>query len=69
MRADTRAGNGVAMNPVQANEVDVELERSLTTEWDAQIVKLSDERISVRRVDLKSNSAHGLPTARFGHFA
>ena len=38
MRADTRAGNGVAMNPVQANEVDVELERSLTTEWDAQIV-------------------------------
>jgi len=38
MGAEALASNVVELNPVQANEVDAELERSLTTEWDAQIV-------------------------------
>ncbi len=31
-------------NPIQANDIDAELERSLTTEWDAQIMTYPNER-------------------------
>jgi len=38
------AGNVVAFKPIQGNEIDDELERSLTTEWDAQIVTYPTNR-------------------------
>jgi hypothetical protein len=34
----------MAFNPIQANDIDAELERSLTTEWDAQIMTYPNER-------------------------
>jgi sporadic carbohydrate cluster protein (TIGR04323 family) len=34
----------VALEPIQANEIDAELERSLTHEWDAQIMTYPNER-------------------------
>ncbi len=36
--------DSVEFNPIQANEIDAELERSLTHEWDAQIVTYPVER-------------------------
>jgi sporadic carbohydrate cluster protein (TIGR04323 family) len=34
----------VTLEPIQANEIDAELERSLTHEWDAQIITYPNER-------------------------
>ena len=36
----------VALEPIQANEIDADLERSLTHEWDAQIITYPNERFS-----------------------
>jgi len=34
----------VALEPIQANEIDAELERSLTHEWDAQVITYPNDR-------------------------
>ncbi len=36
--------NGIALEPIQANEIDAKLERSLTHEWNAQIITYPNER-------------------------
>src|SRR6266849_2021460 len=36
--------NGIALEPIQANEIDAQLEGSLTHEWDAQIITYTNER-------------------------
>jgi sporadic carbohydrate cluster protein (TIGR04323 family) len=43
MTVQELAGKPVDLKPVQANDVDAELERSLTHEWDAQIVDYPKE--------------------------
>jgi sporadic carbohydrate cluster protein (TIGR04323 family) len=44
MTVQDMATKTAAFTPVQANDVDAALERSLTTEWDAQIVTYPNER-------------------------
>ena len=61
MSAQTLAAKDPAtFNQVQANSVDAELERSLTTEWDAQIVTYDTERFPFADWILKSYKRHGL---------
>src|SRR5260370_16899784 len=36
--------SAVMFDPIQANDIDAELERSLTHEWDAQIMTYPNER-------------------------
>jgi sporadic carbohydrate cluster protein (TIGR04323 family) len=47
--------------PVQANDVDAELERSLTHEWDAQIVSYPNERFPFNEWILERIRAMGYP--------
>jgi sporadic carbohydrate cluster protein (TIGR04323 family) len=44
MSVQASATTTVPFNPIQANDIDAELERSLTTEWDAQIMTYPNER-------------------------
>jgi len=44
MTVQALATTEMEFNPIQANDIDAELERSLTTEWDAQIMTYPNER-------------------------
>ena len=44
MSVQALATTTLPFNPVQASDIDAELERSLTTEWDAQIMTYPNER-------------------------
>jgi sporadic carbohydrate cluster protein (TIGR04323 family) len=44
MSVQALATTTMPFNPIQANDIDEELERSLTTEWDAQIMTYPNER-------------------------
>jgi sporadic carbohydrate cluster protein (TIGR04323 family) len=50
-----------SFNPVQANDVDAELERSLTHEWDAQIVTYPNDRFPFNEWILSRVRAMGYP--------
>ena len=60
MTIQDMATKTATFTPVQANDVDAALERSLTTEWDAQIVTYPNERFPIQRMDIEPHSRDGL---------
>jgi len=61
MSAQSLAARGQSFSPIQGNEVDAELERSLTHEWDAQIVTYPNERFPFNEWILSRVRAMGYP--------
>ena len=51
----------VTFNPVQGKDIDAELERSLTNEWDAQIVTYPNERFPFNEWILNRIRGMGYP--------
>ncbi len=61
MSAQSLAARGQSFSPIQGNEVDAELERSLTHEWDAQIVTYPNDRFPFNEWILSRVRAMGYP--------
>src|SRR6516225_4502327 len=61
MSAESLAARGQSFSPIQGNEVDAELERSLTHEWDAQIVSYPNDRFPFNEWILSRVRAMGYP--------
>jgi sporadic carbohydrate cluster protein (TIGR04323 family) len=61
MSAQSLAAGGQSFSPIQGNEVDADLERSLTHEWDAQIVTYPNDRFPFNEWILSRVRAMGYP--------
>ena len=61
MSAQSLAARGQSFSPIQGNEVDADLERSLTHEWDAQIVTYPNDRFPFNEWILSRVRAMGYP--------
>ena len=61
MSAQSLAARAQSFSPIQGNEVDAELERSLTHEWDAQIVTYPNDRFPFNEWILSRVRAMGYP--------
>ena len=48
------------LEPIQANDIDAELERSLTNEWDAQDHDVPKRAFPVQRMDTRPDPHDGL---------
>ena len=62
------AARTAAFNPVQGCDIDAELERSLTNEWDAQIVTYPKERFPFSEWILNRIRAMGYPVDNLNYF-
>jgi sporadic carbohydrate cluster protein (TIGR04323 family) len=58
----------IVFEPVQANEIDDELERSLTHEWDAQIITYPNERFPFNEWILNRIRMMGYPVEDLSYF-
>src|SRR5712671_3818945 len=57
-----------AFDPIQANDIDAELERSLTNEWDAQIMTYPNERFPFNEWLRDRIRTMGFPVADLNYF-
>jgi hypothetical protein len=64
----TGGARTVEFKPVQGSDVDVELERSLTHEWDAQIITYPKERFPFSEWILNRIRAMGYPVDDLNYF-
>jgi len=55
-------------DPIQANDIDAELERSLTHEWDAQIMTYPNERFPFNEWILNRIGMMGFPVEDLSYF-
>src|SRR5260370_33515790 len=55
-------------DPIQANDIDAELERSLTHEWDAQIMTYPNERFPFNEWMLNRIRMMGFPVEDLSYF-
>src|SRR5260370_3817868 len=58
----------VAFDPIQANDIDAELERSLTNEWDAKIMTYPNERFPFNEWMLNRIRNMGFPVEDLSYF-
>ena len=58
----------VAFDPIQANDIDAELERSLTNEWDAKIMTYPNERFPFNEWMLNRIRMMGFPVEDLSYF-
>src|SRR5258708_19900479 len=58
----------VAFDPIQANDIDSELERSLTNEWDAKIMTYPNERFPFNEWILNRIRMMGFPVEDLSYF-
>ena len=58
----------VAFDPIQANDIDAELERSLTNEWDAKIMTYPNERFPFNEWILNRIRMMGFPVEDLSYF-
>jgi len=68
MSLQSAATQPVQFKPVQASDVDSDLERSLTTEWDAQIVTYPNDRFPFSEWILNRVRAMGYPLEQLDYF-
>src|SRR5258707_15891337 len=57
-----------AFDPIQANDIDAELERSLTNEWDAKIMTYPNERFPFNEWILNRIRMMGFPVEDLSYF-
>ena len=60
--------SAVMFDPIQANDIDAELERSLTHEWDAQIMTYPNERFPFNEWILNRIRMMGFPVEDLSYF-
>src|SRR6201987_2537997 len=60
--------DAVVLEPIQANDIDAELERSLTNEWDAKIMTYPNDRFPFNEWILNRVRAIGYPVEALNYF-
>ena len=60
--------DATVFDPIQANDIDAELERSLTNEWDAKIMTYPNERFPFNEWILNRIRMMGFPVEDLSYF-